>query len=94
MLHVSWELIPTRFSGTTASFGIRKYKGTKLYMLPPSLFHNDPMDTMDKRYLDASFAPMVSPLKRPLSIALYNDTYVAPNSKKISNHLLMHQVVK
>ena len=29
----------------------RKYKGTKLYLLPPMLFPNHPLDTMDVQYI-------------------------------------------
>ena len=53
-------------------------------MLPPSLFPNEPMDTMDRRYLNLSFTRIVSPLKHPLCIELYNDTYFPPDFKKIN----------
>ena len=41
----------------------RKYKGAELYLLPPSIFPNDPIDTVDQRYLNFQNAPIVSPLK-------------------------------
>ena len=30
----------------------RKYKGSELYLLPPSISPNDPVDTMDQIYLN------------------------------------------
>ena len=66
------------------SAATRKYKGSKLYLLPPSLFPNKPVDTMEQRYLNFSFAPMVSPLKKPLQVELYNDAYFPANSKYIT----------
>ena len=52
-----------RYNSTSSA--IRKYKVSKLYLLPPSFFPNNPVDTMDQRYLNFSFAPVVSPLKNP-----------------------------
>ena len=49
---------------------VRKYKGTELYLLPPSLFPHEPLDTMDERHLNATHAQMMSPLKRPLHTEL------------------------
>ena len=49
-----------------------KYKGSELYMLPPSIFPHDPIDSS-----------VVSPFKKPLQIELYNDTYFSTNSKHI-----------
>ena len=51
----------------------RKYTNTELYVLPPTLFPSDPLDTIDQRYLDNQFAPIVNPLKGALKIELYND---------------------
>ena len=39
---------------------------------------------MDQRYLNFSHAPIISLLKKPLQIELYNDTYFPSNSKHIS----------
>lgn len=36
---------------------------------------------MDQRYLNFSHAPIVSPLKAPLEIEMYNDTFFPSNSK-------------
>ena len=47
------------------------------------MFPNEPLNTMDERYLSANHAPMVSPLHRPLKIELYNDVYFPPSSKKL-----------
>ena len=66
------------------SSATRKYKGCELYLLPPSIFPHNPVDTMDQRYLNFSHAPIVSPLKKSLQIELYNDTYFPSNSKHIS----------
>ena len=52
----------------------RKYKSTELYLLPPQLFPNEELDTMDQRYLNYSHAPIPSSLKKPLAIELYNNT--------------------
>ena len=47
----------------------RKYKGTELYLLPPSIFPHNPVDTMDQRYLNFSNAPIVSPLKNQFKLS-------------------------
>ena len=62
----------------------RKYKGSELYLLPPSIFPHDPVDTMDQRYLNFSNSLVVSPFKKPLQIELYNDTYFPSKSKHIN----------
>ena len=54
---------------------VRKCKGIDLYLLPPTIFPSDLLDTMDVRYLNYSNAPVISPLKRALKIEMYNDTY-------------------
>ena len=72
-----------RYNSTSSA--TRKYKGSELYLLPPSVFPNNPVDTMDQRYLNYSFAPVPSPLQKSLQIDLYNDTYFPCNSKHISN---------
>ena len=66
----------------------RKYKGTELYLLPPSLFPHEPLDTMDERYLNSSFAPVVSPLKKPFQISLYDDIYFPSSSHIIKQPFL------
>ena len=54
-------------------------------MLPPSLFPNAPVDTIDQRYLNFSFAPIVSPSKNLLQIELYNKTFFESTSKDITS---------
>ena len=54
-----------------------------MYLLPPTLFPNEPLDNMDERYLNANHAPMVSPLHHPLKIELDNDVYFPPSSRKL-----------
>ena len=44
------------YNNTSSAF--RKYKGSELYLLLPSLFPNDHVDTINQRYLDFSFAPV------------------------------------
>jgi len=56
----------------------RKYKGADLYLLPPSIFPSEPLDTMDQRYLNYENAPIVSPLRKPLGIKLYNELHFHP----------------
>ena len=56
----------------------RKYKGADLYLLPPSIFPSEPLDTMDQRYLNYENAPIVSPLRKPLGIELYNELHFHP----------------
>ena len=34
------------------SSAIRKYKGSEPYLLPPSIFPYEPLDTTDKKYLN------------------------------------------
>ena len=70
------------------SSATKKYKGFELYFFPPSLFPYNPIDTMDQRYLNYSFAPIVSPLKNSLQIELYNDIYFPSNSKHITSPTL------
>ena len=48
------------------SAATRKYKESELYLLLPSLFHNNPVNTMDQRYLNYSLSPIISPLKKSL----------------------------
>ena len=66
------------------SIATRKYKGSELYLLPPTLFPHEPLDNMDKRYLNFSFSSIPSPLKQPMAIELYNDTHFSHNSTHIS----------
>jgi hypothetical protein len=51
----------------------RKYKATELYLLPPTIFPAEPLDTMDQRFYNYEHAPIVSPLKKALDIELYNE---------------------
>ena len=44
---------------------------------------HEPLDTMDQRYLKFSYAPIVSPLKKPLEIESYNDVHFPTNSKHL-----------
>ena len=67
------------------SSATRKCKEFNLYLLPPSLFPNNLVDTMDQRYLNYSFVPIVSPMKNLLQIELYNNTYFPSNSKYINS---------
>ena len=53
----------------------RKYKSTELYLLPPTLYPCEPLDTMDHRYLHYEHAPTVSPLAKPLQIEAYNQEW-------------------
>ena len=52
-----------------------------MYLLPPRIFPHEPLDTMDQRYFNFSHAPIVSPLKAPLDIEIYNDTFSPSNTK-------------
>ena len=56
----------------------RKYKSADLYLLPPSLFPPEPLDMMDQRYLNYENAPIVSPLRKPLGIEMYNAVHFHP----------------
>jgi len=56
----------------------RKYENTKLFVLPPSLFL---LDTINQRYLNSKFTPVVNPLKRSMKIELYNDKYLREKGK-------------
>lgn len=57
----------------------RKYKSADLYLLPPSLFPPEPLDMMDQRYLNYESAPIVSPLRKPLGIEMYNTVHFHPH---------------
>ena len=63
----------------------RKYKSTDLYLLPPSLFPPEPLDTMDQRYLNYENAPIVSPLRKPLGIEMYNEVHFHPKPPSTTN---------
>ena len=66
---------------------IRKYKGTELYLLPPSIFPHNPVDTMDQRYLNYSNAPVPSPLKKHFKLnSLMTNTFL-PIQSTSSNRL-------
>ena len=52
---------------------VREYKNTELYLLPPSLFPSEVLDTIDERYIDCKNAPIVSPLLKPMHVELYNE---------------------
>ena len=56
----------------------RKYKRADLYLLPPSIFPSEPLDTMNQRYSNYENAPIVSPLRKPLGIELYNKLHFHP----------------
>ena len=53
---------------------VRKYKGSKLCLLPLAIFPHYPLDTTDQLYLNYDHDPIASPLKKPINIELYNDT--------------------
>ena len=52
-----------------------KFKATDLYPLPHSLKPCEPVDTSDTRYLNQSYFPITNPLRKPLKIELYNETW-------------------
>ena len=64
---------------------IRKYKSADLYLLPPSLFPPEPLDMMDQRYLNYENAPIVSPLRKPLGIELFNEVHFHPKPPTTTN---------
>ena len=64
---------------------VRKYKSADLYLLPPSLYPPEPVDTMDQRYLNYENAPIVSPLRKPLGIELYNEVHFHPKPPKTTS---------
>ena len=57
---------------------MRKCKFTDLYLLPPSLFPPEPLHMIDQRYLNYENAPIVSPLRKPLGIEMYNEMHFHP----------------
>lgn len=64
------------------SSATRKYKGCDLFLLPPAIFPNDPLDTTDYKYLNFDHVPLVDPLKSALRIDFHNDTYFSPSGMK------------
>jgi len=46
-----------------------------LYILPPYLRPCEPVDGSDTRYQNQTHAPIINPLKKPLSIELYNEKW-------------------
>ena len=70
----------------------RKYKNTKLYLLPPALFLSHPLDTIDQRYLDSTHAPIVNPLKKSMKIDLYNDKWLSvPNTSTPTHSTIVNK---
>jgi len=45
----------------------RKYKGLDLFFLPPAIFPQDPLDTLDYRYMNFDRAPLVNTQHNTLS---------------------------
>ena len=68
-----------RYNSTSTA--TRKYNGSELYLLPPSLFPHEPVDTMDQRYLNSSSAPVVFSLEKALHIDMYNEKHYSINLK-------------
>ena len=52
-----------------------KFMAYNLYSLPPSLKPYEPLDTIDTRYLNQSYAPPINPLDKYMHIALYHDKW-------------------
>ena len=46
---------------------VRKYKGSKLYLLPLAILPHNHLDTMDQRYLNYDHAPNVSPPNKQMN---------------------------
>ena len=64
---------------------VRKYKGRKLYLLPPAIFPHDRLDTTDQRYLKYNHSSIFSQLKKPINIEMYNDTYLSAKGQHVFN---------
>lgn len=64
----------------------RKYKGTDLFLLPPAIFPNDPLDTIDCRYLNFDHVPLVDPMQPFLKVDMYNDTFFSMTGKQHSTN--------
>jgi len=59
----------------------RKYKNTDIYLLPPALFPLQLFDTIEQRYLNSTYDPIVNPLKKSTKIELYSEKWLRkPNS--------------
>ena len=65
----------------------KKFKGHKLYLLPPSLFPREGLDTLDERYTNYSHAPVPSPLNKPLQIELHTPTFFPSSSAYIQDSI-------
>ena len=63
--------------------GICKYKEIELYILPSVVFPQEPIDTMETKFINYSNAPIVSLLQKYLNIQLYNDHFFKTNSPSI-----------
>lgn len=66
---------------------IWKYRGCDLYLLPPSLYPSNPLDTMDQRYIDFEHAPIPNPLKKPLRIKITNAEVFSPFTQHITDKI-------
>jgi hypothetical protein len=60
----------------------RKYKGSDLFLLPPAIFPQDPIDTMDHRYLNFDHTPTVGDKHSAMAIDVYNDTFFTLDGKQ------------
>ena len=66
----------------------RKYKNTELYLLLPTLFPSEVLNTIDQRYLDCVHALVVSPLFKPMPIELYNDKWLQSQRNQLKTRSL------
>ena len=53
---------------TDPKSGIRNYKGSELYFLPPFIFSHEPIDTMYTNFLNYSNSPIASPRQKSLKL--------------------------
>ena len=62
----------------------RKYTNTEFYVLPPALFPSASLDTINQRYIDSKYTPVVNPLMGPLKFELYNDKWLQSEKSPVT----------
>ena len=54
---------------------MRKYKGSELYILPPFIFPQEPIDTVDTKFLNYSNPPIVFTIQNNQKFKYITTTY-------------------
>ena len=67
---------------------IKRFHMEDLYLLPPTIYPTEPVDTADLRYLNSDFAPLHHPFSKTFDIEAYNNRWFDTESKLVLKKLL------